>query len=71
MTEVKMLRTVPISLDGINVQIWNVGSIQNATDDLVSILIDLGAIDLMTQAHGAAPENKAVTKRGRPRKISK
>lgn len=69
MIEVKMLRTVPVSLDGLRVETWNAGSVHSAPKDLVDILIDLGAIELVTQAHGAAPENKAHTKRGGPRKV--
>ena len=59
MTEVKMIRTVPVSLDGIRTQTWHAGSTQNAPDDLLAILIGEGAVEIVeNKAHMAAPENK-------------
>ena len=59
MTDVKMLLTVPISLDGLRVQTWHAGSVQRAPDDLLLILIDLGAVEIIeNKALLGAPENK-------------
>lgn len=66
-TEIKMLRTVPVSPDGLTVQTWQEGSTHVVNDDLLGALIDMGACEIATKAMTAAPENKA--KRGRPRKV--
>lgn len=67
MTEVKMIRTLPVAPDGLSVQTWVAGSVHDVSDDLLGVLIDAGAIEIVTKAVSAAPENKA--KRGRPRKV--
>ena len=70
MTEIKMVRTLPVAPDGITVQTWVEGSTHQVSDDLLRILIDAGACKIVTKAHKAAPENKAAPrKRGRPRKV--
>ena len=67
MTRIKMLRTMPVAPDGIFTEIWRAGSVRDVKDDLLAILIDAGAIEIVeNKAIMAAPENKA--KRGRPRK---
>ena len=59
MTEVKMLLTVPISLDGLRTETWHAGTVQRAPDDLLLILIDLAAVEIMeNKALLGAPENK-------------
>ena len=59
MTEVKMIRTVPVSLDGLRTETWHAGSVQRARDDLLLILIDLGAVEIIeNKALAGAPENK-------------
>ena len=59
MTEVKMLLTVPISLDGLRTETWHAGSVQRAPDGLLLILIDLGAVEIIeNKALSGAPENK-------------
>lgn len=68
MTEIKMLRTLPVAPDGITVQTWVMGSTHQVSDDLLRILIDAGACEIVTKAIAAAPENKA--KRARPRKVA-
>jgi hypothetical protein len=66
-TEIKMLRTAPVSPNGLLVQSWVEGSTHHVEDDLLRILIDAGACEIVNKAISAAPENKA--KRGRPRKV--
>ena len=68
MTEIKMLRTLPVAPNGIRVEIWHEGSTHEVDDNLLSILIDAGACEIVTKAIPAAPENKA-RKRGRLRKV--
>ncbi len=63
MTKVKILRNFPISLDGITVQTWQSGSERDVDDATLSLLIGEGACEIVTKAHGAAPENKAKRKR--------
>ena len=59
MTEVKMIRTVPISLDGLRTETWHAGSVQRPPEDLLLILIDLGAVEIIeNKALLGAPENK-------------
>jgi len=59
MTEVKMLLTVPISLDGLRTETWHAGTVQRAPDDLLLILIDLAAVEIIeNKALSGAPENK-------------
>lgn len=68
MTPIKILRNFPISLDGISVQVWPAGSRQVVTDDILTLLINEGACEIVeNKALAGAPENKA-RKRGRPRK---
>lgn len=69
MTEIKMVRTLPVAPDGITVQTWVEGSTHQVSDDLLRILIDAGACEIVTKAVPAAPENKA--KRPRRRKVAK
>jgi hypothetical protein len=69
MTEIKMLRTLPVAPSGIRVEMWHEGSSHEVDDNLLSILIDAGACEIVTKAIPAAPENKA-RKRGRPRKAA-
>ena len=69
MTEIKMVRTLPVAPDGITVQTWVEGSTHQVSDDLLRILIDAGACEIVTKAVSAAPENKA--KRPRRRKVAK
>lgn len=68
MTEIKMLRTLPVAPSGIRVEVWHEGSTHQVDDNLLGILIDAGACEIVTKAMLAAPENKA-RKRGRPRKV--
>ena len=59
MTDVKMLLTVPISLDGLRTETWHAGTVQRAPEDLLLILIDLGAVEIIeNKALSGAPENK-------------
>ena len=59
MTDVKMIRTVPVSLDGLRVQTWHAGSVHREPEDLLLILIDLGAVEIIeNKALLGAPENK-------------
>ena len=59
MTEVKMIRTVPVSLDGLRTETWRAGSVHRAPEDLLLILIDLGAVEIIeNKALLGAPENK-------------
>lgn len=67
MTQIKMVRTLPVSPDGITVQTWVEGSTHQVSDDLLRILIDAGACEIVTKAVAAAPENKAK----RPRRKGK
>jgi len=69
MTTIKMLRTLPVAPDGINVQTWAQGSAHEVSDDLLRILIDAGACEIITKAIHAAPENKAAS--GKPRKAKR
>ena len=73
MTEIKMLRTVPVSPNGLIVETWQAGSTHIVSDSLLGALINMGACEIMeNKAHLAAPENKAEPikrKRGRPRKV--
>lgn len=69
MTEIKMLRTLPVAPNGIRVEVWHEGSSHEVDDNLLSILIDAGACEIVTKAMPAAPENK-MRKRARPRKVS-
>jgi hypothetical protein len=59
MTQIKMVRTLPVAPDGITVQTWVEGSTHQVSDDLLRILIDAGACEIVTKAVLAAPENKA------------
>jgi hypothetical protein len=71
-TEIKMLRTVPVSPNGLIVETWQAGSVHIVSDDLLRALINMGACEIATKAMAAAPENKAEPikrKRGRPRKV--
>jgi hypothetical protein len=63
MTQIKMLRTLPVAPDGITVQTWVEGSTHQVSDDLLRILIDAGACEIVTKAVPAAPENKAKRRR--------
>jgi hypothetical protein len=65
MTRIKILRTFQISLDGLTVQTWGPGTERDVDDATLAILIGEGACEIVTKAHGAAPENKATRKRGR------
>lgn len=68
MTRVKMLRNFSMSSDGIRVQTLAAGSEHEVADDMLSIMIECGVVEIVdNKAYGAAPENKA-RKRGRPRK---
>lgn len=69
MTNVKILRNFPISLDGIRVEVWQAGS-QHAVDDAtLDLLIGEGACEIIeAKAHVAAPENKAAPQRKAARK---
>ena len=66
-TEIKMLRTHPVAPTGMFAEMWSEGSTHHVNDDLLRILIDAGACEIVTKAMPAAPENKA--RRGRPRKV--
>jgi hypothetical protein len=66
-TEIKMLRTHPVAPTGMFAEMWSEGSTHHVNDDLLRILIDAGACEIVNKAISAAPENKA--KRGRPRKV--
>lgn len=68
MTEIKMLRTLPVAPDGLRVEVWNEGSTREVDDNLLQILIDAGACEILTKAISAAPENKT-RKSARPRKV--
>jgi hypothetical protein len=70
MTEIEMMRTFQISLDGIRIETWPKGSTHRVSDDVLRILIAEGACAIVERkAYNAAPENKAAPrKRGRPRK---
>lgn len=68
MTEIKMLRTIPVSPNGLSVELWSEGSVHRVDDNMLHILIDAGACEIVTKAMPAAPENKA-RKRGRLRKV--
>ena len=66
MTPVRILRNTPIAPDGIHVVTWAAGSERSVPDDILAVLIELGACEIVeTKAHTAAPENKAARK---PRK---
>ena len=69
MTEIKMLRTLPVAPNGIRVEVWHEGSSHEVDDNLLSILIDAGACEIVTKAIPVAPENK-MRKRARPRKAA-
>lgn len=69
MTRIKMLRTLPVSPDGLTTHTWLAGSSHSVSDDLLRQLINAGACEIETKAVAAAPENKA--KRGRPRKVAR
>lgn len=69
-TQIKMLRTAPVAPTGIFTEIWQEGSVHIVNDDLLSLLIEIGACEIMTKAIDAVPENKAEPrKRGRPKKV--
>lgn len=78
MTEIEMLISLPVSPDGLRVEMWEKGSAHHVSDDLLRNLIEAEAVALVerkadvaapeNKAHMAAPENKAAPKRGRPRK---
>lgn len=60
MTEVKMLRTMAVSVDGLRVDTWPQGSVHMVDDSLLAQLIEAGAVQLIeNKAIQAAPENKA------------
>jgi hypothetical protein len=60
MTEIKMLRTMSVSVDGISVENWQSGSVHTVKDDLLNSLISIGAVELVeTKAIRSAPENKS------------
>ena len=65
MQRVKMLRTVPGSLDGITQQLFQRGNEYDLPDAMVRGLILEGAIELVLEAK---PEPKLETKRRRGRK---
>ena len=67
MTEIKMLRTLPVSPNGLSVELWSDGSVHRVDDNMLHILIDAGACEIVTKAMPAAPENKS-RKSKRPRK---
>lgn len=68
MTEIEMIETKPVSVDGIRVQTWLKGSRHMVDDDLLRGLIESGAVALVeNQAVEAAPENKAVTTKRKQR----
>lgn len=71
MTEIKMLRTMPVSPNGITVETWAEGSVHNVDNNLLGILIDAAACEIVTKAVQAAPENKAKPKRLRVRRAKK
>ena len=67
MTKVKILRNFPISLDGITVQTWAVGTERDVDDATMALLISEGACEIVeNKAMLAAPENKS-----RKRKVRK
>ena len=47
MTKIRMLKTVPVSPTGLVTARWAEGTIQHAGDDLLSVLIDMGACELV------------------------
>ena len=60
MTRVKILRTFPIAVDGINVEHWPADSIKAVDDATLQILIGEGACEIVEdKAIKAAPETKA------------
>jgi hypothetical protein len=60
-TKVKMLKSVPVSPDGLRVENWEKGKEYQADDDLLQALIGMGAVELSeAKSEGAAPENKAL-----------
>ena len=60
MTEIKMLKTMAVSVDGLRVQTWAAGSTHSVDDDLLGGLIASGGVELIeNKAVAAAPENKA------------
>jgi hypothetical protein len=66
MTPVRILHTTRIAPDGIHVVTWAAGSERSVTDDILAVLIELGACEIVeAKAYIAAPENKAARK---PRK---
>ena len=59
MTEIKMLRTLAVSRDGLRVEPWPAGSSHSVDDSLLSGLIEAGAVELIeNKAVQAVPENK-------------
>ena len=71
MTPVKILRSFPISLDGLRTEVWLADSRQVVDDRTLDLLIGEGACEIIqTKALEGAPENKATRGRGRPRKGS-
>jgi hypothetical protein len=63
--KVRMIRTVPVSIDGLRTDIWRAGTNQHPTDAMLQILIGEGAVEIIeNKANNAAPENK---KRGKRR----
>ena len=59
MTEIKMLRTLAVSPDGLRVETWPAGSSHSVDDSLLSGLIEAGAVELIeNKAVQAVPENK-------------
>ena len=64
MTQVLMLKTQPVSLDGINVVRWMEGREYTCPDDLLPALIEVGSVEIVSdKAMQAAPENKRKRKR--------
>lgn len=47
MTKIKMLDTVPVSPTGLKTVVWAKGSIQHPNDDLLKVLIDIGACEII------------------------
>ena len=60
MTNIEMLHTRPVSVNGLNVEIWVKGSRHSVADDLLKCLILMGVVALYEDnAIHSAPENKA------------
>ena len=70
MNEVKMLRTMAVSVDGLRVDTWPQGSVHMIDDGLLSQLISAGAVELIeNKAVQAAPENKAAPIKRKKRSV--